>query len=75
MGAKRQAMQRQQIEIDFAEPSVHRQPSRRPKRCTRAQWWFGQMRRVVDQAWDWNAGPPARPEQTYLELARSRSKA
>jgi hypothetical protein len=29
------------------------------------------MRRAVDRAADWQAAPPARPEQTFFELARS----
>jgi len=68
-------MQTQQMEIDFAEPRIPCSRGHRQARLTRARWWFTQMRRVVDQAWDWNVGPPARPEQIYLELARSHGKA
>jgi hypothetical protein len=74
MRGKRLDMQRQQIEIDFTEPRILGPQRRRQPRLTPARWWFAQMRRVVDQAWDWNVGPPARPEQTYLELARSHGK-
>ena len=74
MREKRLNMQKQQIEIDFNDPRIPCSRVRRRPRFTRAQWWFAQMRRVVDQAWDWNPGPPARPEQTYLELARSRGE-
>lgn len=63
------------MEIQFEEarrPCSRRHP---PARRTVARWWFARMRQVVDQAWDWNAGPPARPQQTYLTLARSSGKA
>ncbi len=67
-------MQHQQIEIDFAEPGLACARARRSTRLTRARWWFDQMRRVVDQAWDWGSGPPARPEQTRLALAQPNGK-
>ena len=37
---------------------------------SRAQHWFGIMRRVVDSAVEWKPAPPARPEQTSLDLHR-----
>jgi len=74
MQGKRLDMQKQQIEIDFTEPPILCSRGRGQPRLTRARWWFAQMRRVVDQAWDWNAEPRARPEQTYLELARSQGQ-
>lgn len=41
--------------------------SRRPqRRMSRANWWFQQMREVVDKAIDWQPAPPARPEQIYF---------
>jgi len=36
------------------------------RRLSRAQWWFAQMRRVVDHALDWQPSPPAPPEQIWL---------
>jgi hypothetical protein len=45
----------------------------RRQRRQRAQWWFVQMRRVVDAAMEWRPQPQARPEQVYLELAAKRS--
>ena len=47
--------------------------NRRERRAQRAQWWFGQMRRVVDRARAWQSSPPARPEQVYLTLAGRRN--
>jgi len=37
---------------------------------SRAQHWFGIMRRVVDSAVEWKPAPLARPEQTSLDLCR-----
>jgi hypothetical protein len=64
-----------QLELGFAgkragEPAWL---TRRQRRTQRAQWWFRQMRRVVDRAMDWQTAPPARPEQAYLTLARRRN--
>ena len=41
---------------------------RRQKSAQRAQWWFQQMRRVVQAAVDWPSSPAARPEQVYIKL-------
>jgi hypothetical protein len=38
---------------------------------SRAQGWFDLMRRVVDNAVEWKPVPPARPEQTALDLRRA----
>ena len=35
---------------------------------SRAAWWFGQMRKVVNAAIEWKPTPVARPEQTYITL-------
>ena len=43
------------------------------RRANRAQWWFTQMRRVVDLAMEWKPAPTARPEQVYLTLLSKRS--
>ena len=65
-------MNKQQIELTF-DASCHFKPAiRRQRRPSRAQWWFNQMRAVVDKAFDWQPAPPARPEQIYLALASSR---
>ena len=45
----------------------------RQGRVQRAQWWFTQMRRVVDRAGAWPSSPPARPEQVHLTLASRRN--
>jgi len=45
----------------------------RQRRAQRAQWWFTQMRRVVDRAVAWPSTTPAPPEQVYLTLAGRRN--
>ena len=44
----------------------------RRQRRERAQWWFAQMRRVVDAAMEWRPETQGRPAQVYLELAAKR---
>jgi hypothetical protein len=62
------------MEMGFAARRARRaaEASNRQRRAQRAQWWFQQMRRVVDRTLDWQA-PPARPEQGYLTLAGRRN--
>ena len=43
---------------------------RRARKQSRAQWWFSQMREVVDRAFDWHNAPPSRGDQVFLELGR-----
>ncbi len=48
--------------------SINQTPA---KRSSRADWWFRQMRQVVDRAFDWQPAPRFRPEQIWLpETAR-----
>jgi hypothetical protein len=60
-----------QLEMSLNNSLPYRRPSPSEQRRRRAQWWFAQMRRVVDHALDWRAAPAPRPEQTYLYLASS----
>ena len=64
-------MNTEQMEIGF-DASLPRSSRRGVRRHQRARWWFGRMREVVNQALDWTSAPPARPQQTYLELAKGR---
>ena len=59
-----------QLELGFA--GRRRRGSVRRRRAQRAQWWFTQMRRVVDRAVAWQSPAPARPVQDYLTLAGQR---
>ncbi len=36
----------------------------------RAQWWFNQMRVLVNGAVDWKPAPSTNPEQTVMRLSR-----
>jgi hypothetical protein len=66
--------QGEQMEMGFPARKARRvvEASNRQRRAQRAQWWFRQMRRVVDRAMDWQT-PPARAEQGYLTLAGRRN--
>ena len=56
-----------QMELSFANARHAAAPmSRRQRRLSRANWWFGQMRQVVDRAFDWQSAPLPRPEQIYF---------
>jgi hypothetical protein len=65
-------MKRQQLEMAFEGAGKLSWSERRQRRQSRAQWWFAQMRRVVNQALDWKPVPAARAEQGYLGLAHGR---
>jgi hypothetical protein len=61
----------QQIEMTLptTAPKKSARVSRKPERKQKAQWWFNQMRMVVDAAFDWKSAPPAHPEQTSMALS------
>ena len=62
----------QQLSLSFLGSSRRSAGFRRQQMLrSRAQHWFGIMRRVVDSAVEWKAAPPARPEQTSLDLRRA----
>jgi hypothetical protein len=44
----------------------------RHQRGNRANWWFSQMRQVVDQAFEWEPAPRFNPEQILLTENNSR---
>jgi hypothetical protein len=44
-------------------------PAARPRRQSRARWWFQRMRQVVEQACDWQPALTPRPEQTWFPNA------
>ena len=58
-----------QMELGFEHSRKLQACVKRERRLRSAQWWFGQMRQVVDRALD-RSGCPARPEQIYLSLSR-----
>jgi hypothetical protein len=59
----------QQMELGLnGKPRRLARQARRQRR-QRAQWWFAQMRRVVQGAMEWRPESQGRPAQVYLELA------
>lgn len=69
--AARNANETRQLELAFGSKNRRRAKRSSQERVSRAQWWFQQMRRAVNEALDWSATPPARPEQTWLLPTRS----
>lgn len=68
-------MTNEQLELSLAAGQQTQLAPRREGRPSRAAWWFGQMRRVVNSAMDWNAAPEPRPEQSWLEISHRRQSA
>ncbi len=67
-------MNSNQMELGLdAKTALRGAAARRQNRLQRAQWWFGQMRRVVNGAMDWPARSNGRPEQVYINLEPKRS--
>jgi hypothetical protein len=59
--------EQKQMELGIGKKLRACTSAQRPRRrLSRANWWFQQMREVVDRAVDWRPDPPARPEQTYF---------
>jgi hypothetical protein len=56
----------EQLELGFDRAMVPLGPAAGERRLKRAAWWFEQMHRVVNQALDWRASAPARPQQEWL---------
>ena len=57
----------EQMELSIEQKGQSCPSTQRPqRRLGRANWWFQQMREVVDKAMDWQPAPPARPEQIYF---------
>ena len=57
-----------QMELGLEAQQFSSSVSERHRRQTRADWWFRQMRHVVDLAMEWRPKPPARPQQSYMVL-------
>jgi hypothetical protein len=55
-----------QLELGFDGSCAFPALIRQPRRLSRAQWWFAQMRAVVDCAFDWKPAPEPRPEQIWF---------
>lgn len=58
-----------QLELALAERSAAQLVGHRPRRQSRASWWFQRMRQIVDQACDWQPALTPRPEQIWFPNA------
>jgi hypothetical protein len=56
-----------QMELGLAEGPAFTGRIQPPHRRGRARWWFERMRRIVDEAFDWQAVPEPPPRQTWFE--------
>ena len=68
----RWARMKQQLEITFDASTQYPARFRSQQRRSKAQWWFTQMRHIVDNAFDWSAPHQAPPEQIYFRLEKDR---
>ena len=66
---RRAASAEPQLELALAEGSVAQLVGHRPRRQSRASWWFQRMRQIVDHACDWRPVLAPRPEQTWFPNA------
>ena len=55
-----------QLELGLAGANRCPRVMKREARANRANWWFGQMRQVVDRAFEWEPAPRFKPEQILL---------
>jgi hypothetical protein len=62
-------MLNRQMELGFGNVRANHSPHHRRARRVRAQWWFDQMRQVVNRALDWEPAPEPRPTQIWLEAS------
>ncbi|HUS35826.1 MAG TPA: hypothetical protein VM680_10795 [Verrucomicrobiae bacterium] len=61
--------QQKQMELSIEARALNR--NRRAKRPSRrSQWWFRQMRQVVDRAIEWSPRPTPRAHQVYFSMDR-----
>jgi hypothetical protein len=61
-----------QLELSLANANRCPRVTQRKQKPNRATWWFGQMRQVVDRAFDWEPAPRFQPEQILLSDGRNR---
>jgi len=62
-----------QLELELAGANRCPRVAPREPRANRANWWFNQMRQVVDRAFDWEPAPRFQPEQILLTDGRDRN--
>jgi hypothetical protein len=59
-------MTNEQMELGFNGARLHVPATQRQHRSSRSAWWFERMRKVVDNAFDWQPAPEPRPEQIRI---------
>jgi len=64
----------QQMELSLAGSNRRPQIVRRERHVNRANWWFEQMRQVVDRDLDWEPAPRFQPEQIWLTEAQKQNR-
>ncbi len=55
-----------QMELGLTGANRCPRAAQRERRVNRANWWFDQMRQIVDQAFDWEPAPRFQMEQAWL---------
>ncbi len=56
-------LNQKQLELGLAAANRCPRVVQRQQRMKRADWWFSQMRQVVDRAFEWEPAPRIQPEQ------------
>ena len=64
----------EQLELGFNGIKPHANATRREGKIARANWWFHQMRDIVERAMDWETADQPRPEQTWIPGANREVK-
>ncbi|HEY5296392.1 MAG TPA: hypothetical protein VIK59_00545 [Verrucomicrobiae bacterium] len=64
----------EQLELGFNGIKPRANAARREGKIARANWWFHQMRDIVERAMDWEAAGQPRPEQTWIPGANREVK-
>lgn len=61
-------MNNEQLELGIHPDLRYRstKTARRGGRIAQANWWFTQMRNIVNRAMDWEAAGQPRPEQIWI---------
>jgi hypothetical protein len=62
----------EQLELGFNGLQASANGRRHPDRMVRAAWWFGQMRRRVANAIDWQTAGQTHARQTWFNSAQSK---
>ena len=66
-------MNQQQMELELAGANRCPRLAQRERRLNRANWWFSQMRQVVDRALDWEPAPRHQTQQVLLAENRGQN--